>query len=56
MRLEYTCEQEDLFRITEIQAILENDLYDNEMEESELISEMAQGNAQIEAIVRSDKT
>lgn len=33
MRLEYNETQEKALRITEIQAILENDLYENEVEE-----------------------
>ena len=33
MRLEYNENQEKALRITEIQAILENDLYENEVEE-----------------------
>lgn len=33
MRLEYTEEQEKQLRITEIEAILENNLYENELEE-----------------------
>ena len=33
MRLEYNEEQERELRITEIEAILENKLYENEMEE-----------------------
>lgn len=39
MRLEYTEEQERLLRITEIMAILENDLADEE-DEIELIKEL----------------
>ena len=34
MRLEYNENQEKALRITEIQAILENNLYENEEEES----------------------
>ena len=33
MRLEYTDEQERALRITELEAILENDLYEDELEE-----------------------
>lgn len=33
MRLEYNEEQERELRITEIEAILENELYENKMEE-----------------------
>lgn len=33
MRLEYNEEQEKELRITEIEAILENELYENELEE-----------------------
>lgn len=34
MRLEYNENQEKALRITEIQAILENNLYENEVKES----------------------
>lgn len=34
MRLEYNENQEKALRITEIQAILENNLYENEVEKS----------------------
>ena len=40
MRLEYTEEEERELRLTEIQAILENNLYENETKETELIAEM----------------
>lgn len=46
MRLEYDENQERALRITEIQAILENDLYENEMEERclEIELQFLQGN------------
>lgn len=40
MRLEYNEEQERELRITEIEAILENELYENEMEEHYLDIEL----------------
>lgn len=39
MRFEYTPEEERILRATEIQAILENNLYEDEKEEKELIAE-----------------
>ena len=47
MRLEYTEEQERELRITEIYAILENDLYKDDKEESELITELEEIESQI---------
>ena len=46
MRLEYNENQEKALRITEIQAILENDLYENEVEERclEIELQFLQGN------------
>lgn len=40
MRLEYTEEQERELRITEIEAILENNLYEDEIEELALKAEL----------------
>lgn len=40
MRLEYNEEQEKELRITEIEAILENGLYENELEEHRLEIEL----------------
>lgn len=47
MRLEYNDNQEKALRITEIQAILENNLYENKVEESclEIELQFLQGNA-----------
>lgn len=42
MRIEYTEEQERQFRITEIMAILENNLFKNEKQEQELMAELAE--------------
>lgn len=39
MRVEYTSTEERMLRITEIEAILENDLYVDKKEEKELITE-----------------
>lgn len=47
MRLEYTEEQERELRITEIHAILEDDLYKDDKEESELITELEELESQI---------
>ena len=49
MRLEYNEEQEKELRITEIEAILENELYENEMEEHclEIELQFLQGNENI---------
>ena len=46
MRLEYDENQEKALRITEIQAILENDLYENEVDKhcSEIELQFLQGN------------
>lgn len=46
MRLEYNEEQENELRITEIEAILENELYENEEEEHclEIELQFLQGN------------
>lgn len=46
MRLEYNENQEKELRITEIEAILENDLYENEVEEHclEIELQFLQGN------------
>jgi hypothetical protein len=40
MRLEYTEEQERELRITEIMAILENNLFEDEKQEKELLEEL----------------
>ena len=40
MRLEYTDEQEKQLRITEIESVLENNLYKNEIEELTLEVEL----------------
>ena len=40
MRFEYTEKQERQLRITEIEAILENDLYEDAEQEKELIQEL----------------
>lgn len=42
MRLEYTEEQERNLRITEIMAILENNLFDDDEQERELMAELAE--------------
>lgn len=42
MRLEYTEEQERQLRITEIHAILENNLFEDEEREKELMEELAE--------------
>ena len=42
MRLEYTEEQDRKLRITEITAILENDLFESEEEETALMTELAE--------------
>lgn len=49
MRLEYNEEQEKELRITEIEAILENELYENEVEEYclEIELQFLQGNENI---------
>jgi hypothetical protein len=49
MRLEYNENQEKELRITEIEAILENDLYENEVEEHclEIELQFLQGNKNI---------
>lgn len=60
MRLEYDENQEKALRITEIQAILENDLYENEAEERclEIELQFLQGNTNIygepKAFVQTD--
>lgn len=41
IRLEYTDEQERNLRITEIMAILENNLFEDEEQERELMAELA---------------
>lgn len=40
MRFEYTQEQENKLRVTEIEAILENNLYADENERFELMAEL----------------
>lgn len=49
MRLEYNEEQERELRITEIEAILENELYENEVEEHclEIELQFLQGNENV---------
>lgn len=42
MRLEYNEEQERKLRITEIEAILENDLFADADEEAALVAELAE--------------
>ena len=42
IRLEYTEEQERQLRITEIMAILENNLFEDEEQEKELMAELAE--------------
>ena len=42
MRLEYTEAEERKLRITEIEAILENDLFEDADEEAALIAELAE--------------
>jgi hypothetical protein len=42
MRLEYTEEQERNLRITEIMTILENNLFDDDEQERELMAELAE--------------
>lgn len=42
MRLEYTEEQYRKLRITEIEAILENDLFEDVEEEQALLAELAE--------------
>lgn len=42
MRIEYTEEQERNLRITEIMAILENNLFDDDEQERELMAELAE--------------
>lgn len=42
IRLEYTEEQERQLRITEIMAILENNLFEDEEHERELMAELAE--------------
>ena len=41
MRLEYTDKEERQLRITEIMAILENELYESPAEEKELLKELS---------------
>lgn len=48
MRLEYTLTKEKMLRVTEIEAILENNLYADEKEEKELIAEKKELEFQIE--------
>lgn len=55
MRLEYTEEQERELRITEIYAILENDLYEDDKEESDLISELEELEAQSKGEANMEK-
>ncbi len=47
MRLEYTSTEEGMIRITEITAILENDLYVDEKEEHELEEERKELESQL---------
>lgn len=42
IRMEYSEEQERLLRITEIEAILENNLYEDEKQEKELMKELVE--------------
>lgn len=39
-RLEYTDEEECMLRLTEIQSILENNLYENEEKKQDLLKEI----------------
>ena len=48
MRFEYTPIEESILRVTEIQAILESNLYEDEKEEKELIAEKKELKLQIE--------
>lgn len=48
MRFEYTPTEERILRVTDIQAILESNLYEDEKEEKELIAEKKELELQIE--------
>ena len=48
MKMEYTLTEEKKLRITEIEAILENKLYTDKKEETELIAEKKELEFQIE--------
>ena len=48
MRFEYTPIEESILRVTDIQAILESNLYEDEKEEKELIAEREELELQIE--------
>ena len=48
MRFEYAMTEEKILRITEIQSILENNLYEDDKEEAELMAEKKELEFQIE--------